>query len=62
LAANFIDDGKSLWLLDWDYAGNNIGSFVILGDNFMRLTTQIGSKYAILITLIFKHYTLNRLP
>jgi thiamine kinase-like enzyme len=23
LAANFIDDGKRLWLLDWDYAGFN---------------------------------------
>jgi len=23
LAANFIDDGKRLWLIDWDYAGYN---------------------------------------
>ena len=23
LAANFIDDGKRLWLVDWDYAGFN---------------------------------------
>ena len=23
LAANFIDDGKRLWLIDWDYAGFN---------------------------------------
>ena len=22
LAANFIDDGDRLWLLDWDYAGH----------------------------------------
>src|SRR5262249_9149588 len=23
LAANFIDDGRRLWLIDWDYAGFN---------------------------------------
>jgi len=23
LAANFIDDGERLWLLDWEYAGHN---------------------------------------
>lgn len=27
LAANFIDDGKRLWLLDWDYAGYNEALF-----------------------------------
>jgi len=27
LAANFIDDGKRLWLLDWDYAGYNAALF-----------------------------------
>jgi thiamine kinase-like enzyme len=27
LAANFIDDGKRLWLIDWDYAGYNAGLF-----------------------------------
>ena len=27
LAANFIDDGKRLWLLDWDYAGYNTAFF-----------------------------------
>ncbi len=27
LAANFIDDGDRLWLLDWDYAGYNTGLF-----------------------------------
>jgi len=27
LAANFIDDGKRLWLIDWDYAGYNTGLF-----------------------------------
>ena len=27
LAANFIDDGKRLWLLDWDYAGYNTALF-----------------------------------
>ena len=27
LAANFIDDGKRLWLIDWDYAGFNAALF-----------------------------------
>jgi thiamine kinase-like enzyme len=27
LAANFIDDGKRLWLLDWDYAGYDTALF-----------------------------------
>lgn len=27
LAANFIDDGTRLWLIDWDYAGFNTPSF-----------------------------------
>lgn len=27
LAANFIDDGKRLWLLDWDYGGYNTALF-----------------------------------
>jgi thiamine kinase-like enzyme len=27
LAANFIDDGDRLWLLDWDYAGYNTALF-----------------------------------
>jgi len=27
LAANFIDDGERLWLLDWDYAGYNAELF-----------------------------------
>ena len=27
LAANFIDDGKRLWLFDWDYAGFNSALF-----------------------------------
>jgi thiamine kinase-like enzyme len=27
LASNFIDDGKCLWLLDWDYAGYNAALF-----------------------------------
>jgi thiamine kinase-like enzyme len=27
LAANFIDDGNRLWLLDWDYAGYNTALF-----------------------------------
>ena len=27
LAANFIDDGRRMWLLDWDYAGYNSAMF-----------------------------------
>jgi thiamine kinase-like enzyme len=31
LAANFIDDGQRLWLVDWDYAGFNTGLFDLAG-------------------------------
>lgn len=31
LAANFIDDGRKLWLLDWDYAGFNSPLFDLGG-------------------------------
>jgi thiamine kinase-like enzyme len=31
LAANFIDDGYRLWLVDWDYAGFNTGLFDLAG-------------------------------
>ena len=31
LAANFIDDGKRVWLLDWDYAGYNAALFDLAG-------------------------------
>jgi thiamine kinase-like enzyme len=31
LAANFIDDGKRLWLVDWDYAGFNTPLFDLGG-------------------------------
>ncbi len=27
LAANFIDDGRRMWLIDWDYAGYNAALF-----------------------------------
>ncbi len=31
LAANFIDDGRRLWLIDWDYAGFNTPLFDLGG-------------------------------
>ncbi len=31
LAANFLDDGKRLWLIDWDYAGFNSPLFDLGG-------------------------------
>ncbi len=31
LAANFIDDGKKLWLIDWEYAGYNTPLFDLGG-------------------------------
>ncbi len=31
LAANFIDDGRRLWLIDWDYAGFNTPFFDLGG-------------------------------
>ena len=45
LAANFIDDGKRLWLIDWDYAGFNSPLFD-LGDlasnNELRGSRRVG--------------------
>ncbi len=42
LAANFIDDGKRLWLLDWDYAGYNAALFDLanLSSNNELLSAQ----------------------
>jgi thiamine kinase-like enzyme len=31
LAANFLDDGERLWLIDWDYAGYNTPLFDLGG-------------------------------
>ena len=31
LAANFIDDGDRLWLIDWEYAGLNCAMFDLAG-------------------------------
>jgi thiamine kinase-like enzyme len=31
LAANFIDDGERLWLVDWEYAGLNASLFDLAG-------------------------------
>ena len=31
LAANFLDDGERLWLIDWDYAGFNSPLFDLGG-------------------------------
>ena len=31
LAANFIDDGQRLWLVDWEYAGFNSPLFDLGG-------------------------------
>lgn len=31
LAANFLDDGKRLWLIDWEYAGFNTPLFDLAG-------------------------------
>jgi thiamine kinase-like enzyme len=31
LAANFIDDGEKIWLIDWDYAGFNSPLFDLGG-------------------------------
>jgi thiamine kinase-like enzyme len=44
LAANFIDDGRRLWLLDWDYAGYNTALFDLanLASNNMLTPEQEG--------------------
>ncbi|MBF0277734.1 MAG: phosphotransferase [SAR324 cluster bacterium] len=41
LAANFIDDGQRLWLLDWDYAGYNAALFDLAN---LSSNNEIGSK------------------
>ncbi|MEO6624893.1 MAG: phosphotransferase [Burkholderiaceae bacterium] len=44
LAANFIDDGKRLWLIDWEYAGFNSPLFDLANlscdNNFSRALDQ----------------------
>lgn len=43
LAANFLDDGNRLWLLDWDYAGFNSPLFDLGGlasNNGLSLTQE----------------------
>ena len=42
LAANFIDDGRRLWLIDWDYAGFN--SPLSTSAAWHRTTGSIRSK------------------
>jgi thiamine kinase-like enzyme len=41
LAANFIDDGERLWLVDWDYAGFNSPLFDLGG---LASNNQLGSE------------------
>lgn len=44
LAANFLDDGRRLWLIDWDYAGFNTPLFDLGGlasNNALNETQEI---------------------
>jgi thiamine kinase-like enzyme len=41
LSANFLDDGKRLWLIDWDYAGFNSPLF-----DLANLSSNNGYNYA----------------
>ncbi|RDD60948.1 choline kinase family protein [Ferruginivarius sediminum] len=41
LAANFIDDGERLWLIDWDYAGFNSPMFDLGG---LSSNNQFGAE------------------
>ncbi len=41
LAANFLDDGKRLWLIDWDYAGFNSPLFDLAN---LSSNNQFGSS------------------
>ncbi len=41
LAANFLDDGKRLWLIDWDYAGFNTPLFDLGG---LASNNQLGEE------------------
>ncbi len=40
MAANFLDDGKRLWLIDWDYAGFNSPLFDLGGLASNNLLTE----------------------
>lgn len=55
LAANFIDDGTRLWLIDWDYAGFNSPLF-----DLANLSSNNGfsrdSDGALLSTYFGRHY------
>ena len=43
LAANFIDDGKRLWLVDWEYAGFNSPLFDLGG---LASNSELSSEQA----------------
>ncbi len=50
LAANFLDDGKRLWLIDWDYAGYNsplfdLGGLASNNEFDARLTEMLLQQY-----------------
>ncbi|NBP95332.1 MAG: choline kinase, partial [Gammaproteobacteria bacterium] len=53
LAANFIDDGHRLWLIDWDYAGYNSPLFDLanlaanneIDFDFVAYTTENLSRF-----------------
>lgn len=45
LAANFIDDGNKIWLIDWDYAGFNSPLFDLGGLSSNNNLTQNKEKW-----------------
>ena len=44
LAANFLDDGKRLWLIDWEYAGFNSPLFDLAGMASNNSLTDLQQK------------------
>ena len=55
LAANFIDDGKQIWLIDYEYSGNNDACFE-LGNIY----SESGLTYDQLIELVDAYYGRHR--
>jgi thiamine kinase-like enzyme len=51
LPANFIDDGEKIWLIDYEYSGNNDPCFE-LGN----IWSESGQDISVLAELIFGYY------
>ena len=59
LAANFIDDGERLWLIDYEYSGNNEASFEI--GNIWSESTLPDELLEVLVTSYWGRPTFSKL-